>query len=270
MHPDIRGKAGDACPICGMKLVPAPATDYQAYRLDLQLTPRAPRPGQPVRVRFFVRTPETGTIVRQFDTIHERLLHFFVIGHDLAYFTHVHPVLRGDGSFEQEIELPYAGAFRLVADFIPTGGAPQLLQQSIVTAGFTGPVLPHAKPPIDLADKTVGDTRVTLATPEPVGGREQLVTFDLADARTNAPIDDLEPFLGAPGHLLIVSADLQSVTHSHPVAEISTKVGPRVVFQVLFPRAGTYRMWAQFQRHGTVLTAPFTITARPRDQVFGR
>src|SRR5689334_6803163 len=149
MHPDIRGKAGDTCPICGMKLVPAPAADYQAYRLDLHVTPSAPRPGQPAQVRFFVRTPETGTIVRQFDTIHERLVHFFVIGHDLTYFTHVHPALHADGSFEQDVTLPYAGAFRLIADFLPTGGAPQLLQQSIVTARFTGPLLPHAQPSID-------------------------------------------------------------------------------------------------------------------------
>jgi len=221
-------------------------------------------------VRFLVRTPETGVIVKEFERVHERLLHFFVIGHDLRYFAHLHPVLHDDGTFEQRIVLPQAGAYRLIADFLPTGGAPQLLQKSVATAGYRGPLLPRGAPAPDLGDKVIDGVRVALATPQPVGGLQQLVTFDLEDAATRKPIEDLEPFLGAAGHLLILSADLQDAAHSHPIAEISTRLGPRVVFQVLFPRAGTYRMWAQFQRKGAVLTAPFTITARPRNQVFGR
>ena len=38
-------------------------------------------------------------------------------------------------------------------------------------------------------------------------------------------------------------------------------IGTALAFQVLFPRAGTYRLWVQFQRHGRVLTAPFTVSA---------
>ena len=68
----------------------------------------------------------------------------------------------------------------------------------------------------------------------------------------------------------MVSSDLQTVFHSHPVASVSTGLGPRIVFQVLFPRAGIYRMWVQVQRHGTVTTAPFTVRAAPRDQIFGK
>jgi len=32
-----------------------------------------------------------------------------------------------------------------------------------------------------------------------------------------------------------------------------------VVFQVLFPQAGMYRLWAQFQRGGRLATVPFTV-----------
>src|SRR3954463_15686246 len=34
MHPDVRGEAGARCPLCGMALVPRPAT-LDAYWLDL-------------------------------------------------------------------------------------------------------------------------------------------------------------------------------------------------------------------------------------------
>jgi hypothetical protein len=46
------------------------------------------------------------------------------------------------------------------------------------------------------------------------------------------------------------------------VAEISALHGPTVVFQMLFPRAGDYRMWVQFQRRGEVLTASFTVPVK--------
>ena len=137
---------------------------------------------------------------------------------------------------------------------------PQLLQRSIVTADYTGPL--NAAPTLaeDLHDKVDEGLRAELIPPDPRAGREQLITFQLTDAATGAPVADLEPYLGATGHLLVASADMSVVFHSHPVAAVSSRSGPTVVFQVVFPRPGTYRMWAQFQRRGRVSTVPFTTT----------
>jgi hypothetical protein len=85
----------------------------------------------------------------------------------------------------------------------------------------------------------------------------------MTELRTGVAVGDLQQYLGAWGHLVVVSADRTVAFHSHPVDAISTAGGPTVVFQLLFPTAGTYRMWAQFQRHNQVLTVPFTIVARP-------
>ena len=131
-----------------------------------------------------------------------------------------------------------------------------------MTAGYTGPLVAAPHLARDTADKVVGDTRVTLTMPDAVAGREQLVTFELHDAASGAPVTDLEPYLGAAGHLLLVSSDLDIAFHSHPVAEISTQHGPNVVFQILFPREGDVRMWVQFQRHGEVLTSSFTVPVK--------
>jgi hypothetical protein len=174
----------------------------------------------------------------------------------------VHPTLREDGSLDVGVELPRPGVYQLIADFLPAGGSPQLLQKSIVTAGYTGPLVAVPVLPRDTADKVLGDTRVKLTMPDPIAGREQLVTFDLEDASTGAAVVDLQPYLGAAGHLLLVSADLAIAAHSHPVAEISKAGGPTVVFQMIFPRAGDYRMWVQFQRHGEVLTSSFTVPVK--------
>jgi hypothetical protein len=40
----------------------------------------------------------------------------------------------------------------------------------------------------DTGDKIVGDTRVTLTMPQAIAGREQLVTFELHDAASGAPV----------------------------------------------------------------------------------
>jgi len=262
MHPDVRGREGDKCPLCGMMLVRAAAADTSAYVLDLETIPRVLRPQQKASARFFVRDPRTLATIRRFDLVHERVFHLFVIGQDLEYFTHIHPTLHDDGSLDVGIELPRPGVYQLIADFLPAGGSPQLLQKSIVTAGYTGPLVATPVVARDVGDKIVRDTRVKLTMPDPIAGREQLVTFDIEDAMSGAPVTDLEPYLGAAGHLLIVSADLAIAAHSHPVAEISKPGGPTVVFQMLFPRAGDYRMWVQFQRHGQVLTSSFTVPVK--------
>src|SRR6266850_1242847 len=106
MHPDVRGRQGDKCPLCGMALVRAAAADASAYLLDLETIPRVLRPQQKARARFFVRDPRTLATIRRFDLVHERVFHLFVISQDLAYFTHIHPTLHDDGALDVGIELP--------------------------------------------------------------------------------------------------------------------------------------------------------------------
>jgi hypothetical protein len=247
-----------------MALVAAGPNDHRSYEVDVELVPRAVRPLQNAHVRFLVRDPRTHKTVHRFERVHDRVLHLFVVSRDLEYFTHVHPTLHGSGELDVDLAVPRAGTYRLIADFVPAGGAPQLVQKSFTTAGHDGRLGEVPELSIDRADKVVRGARAALIMPDAIAGREQLVTFELADAASGTPITDLEPFLGATGHLLLASADLEIVAHSHPVAEISGRAGPNVVFQVLFPRAGMYRMWAQFQRRGEVLTVPFTVLVRER------
>ena len=66
----------------------------------------------------------------------------------------------------------------------------------------------------------------------------------------------IEPYLGAWGHMLIASDDLVDVMHHHPFLADG---GPRIQFNVIFPRARTYRVWVQFQREGVVNTVVFNV-----------
>jgi hypothetical protein len=267
MHPNIRGQKGDACRICHMALVPAPPPDFRPYGLDVETLPRAPVVGSKTEIRLTIIDPRTQAAVNDFEVVHEHLLHLFVLSQDLEYFAHVHPTKRPDGTFIYTHVFPGAGPYRLIADFLPVGGVPQLLQRTIVTAGYTGSLVPKTRLVPDGQEKVVEDLRVRLSMPPPVGGREQLVTFEFSDSHSGAPISDLEPYLGAVGHLLYVSSDLEVATHSHPVADMSASVGPVIVFQALFPRAGTYRLWVQVQRRGRVVVVPFTVAVQSPDEI---
>jgi hypothetical protein len=41
--------------------------------------------------------------------------------------------------------------------------------------------------------------------------------------------------------------------------EFSSANGPDVVFEAVFPKPAVYRMWVQFQRHGRLALAAFTV-----------
>ena len=81
--------------------------------------------------------------------------------------------------------------------------------------------------------------------------------FVFSDAATGAPVTNLQPYLGASAHLLIVSADLSVAIHVHPEGALTA--GPEIGFEPLLPGPGPYKLWIQVQRGGTVITVPFII-----------
>lgn len=268
MHPDVRAANPGVCARCGMRLVAAAPEMPVAYLMEIETVPAALKPGQRGRLKLRVRHPATDDLVREFIEVHERLLHLFVVSHDLQHFEHLHPTLTPDGSLESELTLPRAGAYQLYADFLPNGGTPQLLQRSLLTAGFVDdPQKMRARLQPDLAEKSAGGMIVSLqlsAGEGLVAGRQEVFRFRLRDAASGAAVTDLESFLGAAGHALIISHDLVDAVHSHPVIEFSKPNGPDLVFDAVFPQAGLYRLWVQFQRRGQIALVSFTLPVSER------
>src|SRR5262249_35804623 len=77
-------------------------------------------------------------------------------------------------------------------------------------------------------------------------------------------VTDLEPFLGAAGHMLLVNAVLTEALHVHP--EEQSGASSTVTFLPLLPAAGVYKLWVQFQRRGRILTVPFVIGVADRGE----
>jgi hypothetical protein len=265
MHPDVRAGAPGACKRCGMQLVASGRVSDERYLLDVLTEPPAPLAAAPLRLRFMLRQQESEQPVRDFAEVHERLFHLFIVSDDLAYFDHVHPELQADGSLTVGTVLPRVGRYQLYADFVPQGGTPQFLAHTLYTAGTVSDPAGHRPQlQVDVATQKAAGVRVDLQLPPAFGlvaGELQAFRLHMTDADSNAPVADLQPFLGAPAHLLIVSDDLIDAFHTHPAADFSTTNGPDIVFETIFPRPGLYRMWVQFQRRDHVEVVSFTVRA---------
>jgi hypothetical protein len=106
-----------------------------------------------------------------------------------------------------------------------------------------------------------------------VEGQFGHLAFTLTDAKTGRPVTDLQPYLGAFGHALILSEDMRDYVHSHPFENPDSDIskglgGPTVTFEGYMPKAGRYRAWSQFQRNGEVVTVPFTVNVLTLDEAY--
>ena len=251
MDPEVRSKTPGKCPRCGMTLV-AGIPEPMEYPMALTVTPARIPAGQPVTLEFRVIDPKTGAPVKHYEIVHEKLFHLFLVSQDLEYFVHLHPQFDGHAAFRLDTQLPKPGVYRLLADFYPSHGTPQLIPKTLTTAGYTRPLAAGIpKLAADLRPQKAENIEVslTLDPPQPIPGKKTMMFFKIV------PGEGLEPYIGAWGHMLAASADLVDTIHEHPFIVN----GPDIQFNVFFPRESVYRVWVQFQRKGVVNTVVFTV-----------
>ena len=252
MHPEQRADVAALCGVCGMRMVKLPPARFDRYPVDLRAT--ATTAG--VRLRLAVQEPRRRSIVRSFAIVHERPLHLFVVGEGLEFFAHEHPVQQPDGVFMIDLALPKAGSYMAIAEFLPEGGTPQTFQQMFTTGDVFART---AAPAVDTAPKSVDGVRVSLDASQVKAGEGRPLVVRIDHAATGAAVADLQPYLGAAAHLLIVPTDLTEAVHGHPDGQF---VEAGITFTPLIPRPGRYKAWVQFQRGGTVSTVSFVLEAK--------
>lgn len=204
----------------------------------------------------FTITGPDGSPVTDYDVEHEKELHLIAVRRDFSGFQHVHPSLGGDGVWTTNLDLT-PGTWRIFADFKATGADALTLGTDLAVTGDFEPVEPAA----ENRTATVGDYKVTLDGDLAAGGDAKLT---LSVTKDGEPITDLQPYLGAYGHLVALRGGDLAYLHVHPdgtPGDGSTKPGPDVVFYAAVPSAGTYHLYLDFQHDDVVRTASFTVTA---------
>jgi len=268
MHPDVIEAEPGACPRCGMTLVPGNPLGTANYHLHVETVPGVVRAGQPTTFRFHVQDPVTRRPVADYAVVHDMPYHVFVLSRDTSVFMHEHPVRQADGVFALTVTLPKPGHYVLISDFFPVGGSGQVLLTPIVTAGFDGDVqsqVPALTLDTSWTKREGGVIAELRASPTSLVASEDLdLPLHFVDEATGQPVRDLQRYLGAFGHALIVDEELTEYIHAHPEetlegTDIKDGGGPDVTFHTLFPKAGRYKAWVQFQRGGRLSTVSFTF-----------
>ncbi|EFM10305.1 hypothetical protein PaecuDRAFT_2741 [Paenibacillus curdlanolyticus YK9] len=197
--------------------------------------------------------------ITKFDVSHEKLLHLIIVSEDLSDFRHVHPEYAGNGVFTVRTQFEHGGRYKWFADFVPDGA------KSVTRSGWLTidgkPI--YDAPPLKADTKLEQEAdglRVKLSISETTHGKAAALAFRFYDAKTSQPVSDLQPYLGAVGHVVILSSDTERYLHVHPSDEKTS--GPEAVFHTNFPNAGVYKVWGQFKRADRVITVPFIIEIR--------
>ncbi|MFE6529313.1 hypothetical protein ACFVMA_10300 [Streptomyces rochei] len=228
----------------------------KGYTLDLA-TPRVTA-GQKAELRFTVRDAD-GDAVTAYQREHDKEMHLIVASRDLVTYRHLHPTRAADGTWSTPVDLPSAGGYRVFADFTPAGKDARNLTLGADLAA-SGRYEPAGLPAPDRTATNDG-YQVALSGSLRPGEPGELT---LRVSRDGKPVTDLQPYLGAYGHLVALRSGDLAYLHVHPNGEPgdgTTEPGPAISFTATAPSTGTYRLFLDFKHEGEVRTAAFTVRA---------
>ena len=194
----------------------------------------------------------SGLPLQAYSTTHDMELHLVVVRRDTQHFQHVHPVRDAQGRWSLPLTLPAAGDYKVFADFAPAGATDPIVLTADVSAG--GDYRPVPLPPV--ATVTAGGGYEVRLSGNLVAGHASQIRLSVS--RGGRPVTDLQPYLGAFGHVVVLREGDLAYLHVHP-DEQSRTTGPTITFHVDVPTSGRYRLFLDFKHDDQVRTAPFTV-----------
>jgi len=198
--------------------------------------------------------------------VHDNALVHLVLVSPSGRLSHLHPVRVGPGDYRVQLAEPETGTYAVAAELARRGGGVQLARS---TVDLKGAATPAPEPP-GAGPRTIDGTPVELTVSQ---GTPTTIT-------ARFPAQDLQPWLGMLGHLIVTgpitgpvgesAATAPTWAHVHamvpPVAgqrdrpdETVAAYGPDVGFTYTFAEPGRYRIWLQAERGYRVLTVPAVV-----------
>lgn len=231
-------------------------------------TPDIIVPQTKIPLVFTIYDAANGTPQLLYQRAYEKLMHLIIVDESLTYFEHIHPE-QNKNTFSIDATFPRNGRYHLYTDFQPLGAIEQQM-------GFTVNVGDEEKTvstfPEKLSDTVDGYTitlnKDTFTSQELSLGNKKM-TFTIKDSQGN-DVKTLKPYLASFGHLVMINTKSYDYVHVHPFSLIQPQKestsGPIVEFLpmgIYGPiKKGTYKLFAQFNPNGTLITADFTITVK--------
>ncbi|GEO04444.1 hypothetical protein AAE02nite_21080 [Adhaeribacter aerolatus] len=205
--------------------------------------------------KLYFRPEEVGnsSSVVTLDLVHEMKVHLFIMSKDLSYFAHEHPDIVADGSYVWEHTFPTGGEYILFQDYTPSGSGHQLGKQEIKVSGEEAPARKLGEE--NLTWESSG-YKAILSAEQPVKANAS-IELKASVYKNGKPVTDLDDYLGALAHVVIVSENADEFVHVHPME--SETSGPDILLHTNFPKKGKYKVFMQFKHEGKVHTSSFVI-----------
>lgn len=269
---------------CGRALLPLAATFWghqktvnaelrDAYSIQMMSPPLTTK-GKPTTLAFQLIDNKTGRALTEAElaTTHTKKLHTMIIDSSLTDYHHVHPEYDPERKlftcqFTPNLQAPY----RMWSDFTVLGEKrPTQLKNDIsnIRSYNLPPRIAHT------SHVEGAGFSVDISSTKPLrAGEEAILQVDIRDA-SGQPVTDLEPIMGAFGHLAGFSRDGNFFTHSHPMSHEPQSADERGFGQLRFhltpPTDEPTKFFLQVQRHGQIITIPFgQMVARAQTQGAG-
>ncbi len=211
----------------------------RGYRLALD---RTVFPAGAERSLSFRILDDEGRPVTEFEEENGKRLHLIVVRRDLTGYQHLHPELAPDGTWSTPLRLGEPGAHRIYADF-ETGGESLTLGADLFAPGDFEPrqlPAPATVARVDGYDVTLDE-------------EDDVASFTVR--RDGERVTDIQPYLGARGHLVVLREGDLAYLHVHPE---ESEDDSSIAFGAELPSAGRYRMFLQFRHDDRIHTVAFT------------
>jgi Cu+-exporting ATPase len=205
-------------------------------------------------------------------------VHAIVVDDDMRNFQHLHPRL-GDvpGTFGLDLSFPRNGRFSVYTESQRADGSVAVGRHELAVGADAEPSVALEQ---DLLPKTFGSTRLNLQDTTGVSsGVPARLRVYADDSGTGAPRMDLNPYLGAPAHVVVIGEHQSSFAHlhgfvpeprssnvshghgnDHGAAATSSQFGPNIMFDYTFPAPGFYKIWVQtLDQDSQLITADYVL-----------
>lgn len=220
-------------------------------------------PSKVQAVTLMLTDAKTGAPIgpNDLEIAHTKKLHLLIIDESLTDYQHIHPVPGAKpGEWTFNFAPKFARTYRVWSD-TKRNGADQEYVFADLPAGSQKAPAPDAKP---VASAELNGLKFSLSFDGPVKAGEGVMgSVAVVDAKTGKPFTQLQPIMGAFGHVVAFSRDWGSIEHVHPLGDEPTKdtdrSGPVIGFHMEPQNAGVLKIFVQILGSGKETIVPFTV-----------
>ncbi len=216
--------------------------------VDVILDPQRVEAGKPVSINISLKQDNNAVSL---DTVHEKKMHLLAVNDELTWFDHLHPK-ENKGQYVVEETFPTAGKFLLFVDFKPEDGEPMVHKHEIHVVGDELSEKIEFQPEIVAREE---DYIITLVNGRELNTGMQTLAFTVEKEGEMLGEKDLDNYLGASAHIVMIETKSKDFLHIHPV---SNKKYP-IYAEAHIEKVGNYRIWVQFKISGKVHTVDFSV-----------